>query len=176
MPRVSARKLRRQLALHRSKSEHNRRTNEQNGRRLPQRRARSGLSSPRPPGKALNRGTSQRHIFWAAGSALRDPARPTNGSDRGSLRSHDLTLFVRPQLSKCCHLITVELIETARGLPPMRSATMITSSCGAWRRRAAPTQRTVPPALLVVQVVIGRPDSSSRSGVSVSLGYGWSPC
>ena len=37
----------------------------------------------------------QRYIFYGLNQRLRDRARPTNGSDRGSLRDHDLTLFVR---------------------------------------------------------------------------------
>jgi hypothetical protein len=48
-------------------------------------------------GTTPNRGSFQEEIVYAAQPALRDQACPTNGSDRGTLRSHDLTLFVRLQ-------------------------------------------------------------------------------
>jgi hypothetical protein len=43
-----------------------------------------------------------KHSLVCAKPALRNRDCPTNGADRGSLRSHDLTLFVRPHCVGYC--------------------------------------------------------------------------
>ena len=97
MTGVSAGKLRDRLALNRGKSQQHGPANEQNGLWLSQCNASNRLSSPRSPGKSSNRGKFQKDIFCEA--------RPHSGTGLvqqtvqivASLRSHDLTLFVRPE-------------------------------------------------------------------------------
>lgn len=52
---------------------------------------------------AFTRCDFQRDIFYEPESWLRGRACPTNGSDRGSLCSRDLTLFVRPDCLNMLH-------------------------------------------------------------------------
>ena len=72
-------------------------------------------SDPIDFGETSNRSNFQKDVFYEATQALGDRARPTNGSDCGSLRDHNLTLFVStgqtrlPRINQVADLSTLSL-------------------------------------------------------------------
>ena len=64
----------------------------------------AGSQAPLLPVK-FQTGVLPIYIFFVRPDCAQGWARPTNGSDRGSLRSHDLTLFVRHFCRRYCVML-----------------------------------------------------------------------